>query len=76
MNIQEQRAHRMCVHQTLAPGTPSNPGMPTSPYGQHNIHTVAVFSVLCQQCELWFRSGDTKSFTFHSLEITSNLNRG
>lgn len=45
MNLQE-------LEHTLAPGTPSNPGMPTSPYGQHNRHTVAVFSVLFQQCEL------------------------
>lgn len=44
------RAHRMCVHQTLAPEIPSNPGMPTSPYGQHNIQKVAAFSI--QQCEL------------------------
>lgn len=49
------RAHRICVHQTLAPGTPSSPGMPTSPYGQHNIHTVAAFSGLFKQCELKVR---------------------
>ena len=57
------RAHRICVHQTLAPGTPSTPGMPISPYGQHNIHTVCCFISVNSD----LRSGDAKkaSHFFH-----------
>lgn len=46
----KRRAHSVCVHQTLAPGTPSSPGMPTSPYRQHNIHREVALSA--QLCEL------------------------
>lgn len=42
---------RSCVHQTLAPDTPSSPGMPTSPYEHHNmLHSVS--------CSLHFVSSE------------------